>query len=125
MEELDDYEQKLLAGWEDVHHKSQLSLWILLALKDGSKYMAAIKDFVSDSTNQLVLPDDKSVYRALRRFRDSDLIDYKLQPKTGGPDLKIYALTDTGCKVLEAFLERNIIDIYYQPRNRKLITEGN
>lgn len=124
MAHLDDYEEKLLAGWEEVHHKSQLSLWILLALKDGAKYMATIKDFISDATNQQIQPDDKSVYRALRRFRDSDLVSYELQPSSGGPDLKIYSLTETGSKVLKSFLERNITEIFYQPRNRKLIEEG-
>lgn len=121
MKQLDDYEEKILAGWEDVHHKSQLSLWILLALKDGAKYMATIKNFISDATHQQIQPDDKSVYRALRRFRDSDLIDFELQPNAGGPDLKIYRLTKTGKNVLDSFVERNIIDVFYQPRNRKLI----
>ena len=124
MGKLDDYEERLLAGWEEVHHKSKLSLWILLALKDVAKYMASIKEFISHATNQQIQPDDKSVYRALRRFRDSDLIEFELQPNAGGPDLKIYQLTKTGSKVLESFLERNIIDIFYQPRNRKLIEEG-
>ena len=124
MKKLDDYEEKILAGWEDVHHKSQLSLWILLALKDGEKYMASIKDFISGATHQLISPDDKSVYRALSRFRDSDLVDYELMPNANGPDLKIYQLTQTGINVLESFLERNIIDIFYQPRNRKLIEKG-
>ena len=124
MKQLDEYEAKILAGWEDVQHKSQLSLWILLALKDGEKYMASIKEFISDATHQLMLPDDKSVYRALRRFRNSDLIDYELMPSSNGPDLKIYKLTQAGSNVLESFLERNIIDIFYQPRNRKLIEKG-
>lgn len=124
MKQLDDYEEKVLAGWEDVHHKSQLSLWILLALKDGAKYMASIKDFISDATHQLIQPDDKSVYRALRRFRDSDLVDFEMMPSAGGPDLKIYRLTDTGANVLDSFVKRNIIDVLYQPKNRKLIEEG-
>lgn len=124
MKQLDDFESAILAGWEDVHHKSQLSLWILLALKDGAKYMASIKEFIAHATHQLILPDDKSVYRALRRFRDSDLVDYELMPNAGGPDLKIYQLTSTGTNVLESFLERNIIDVFYQPRNRKLIEKG-
>ena len=34
----------LLAGWEDVYKKSQLTLWILIALKDGEKSMASVKD---------------------------------------------------------------------------------
>lgn len=118
-----DYEQRVLTGWEDVHNKGQLSLWIMLALKDGAKYMGLIKEFIALATNNQLLPDDKSVYRSLRRFKDSELVDYKLMPKTGGPDLKIYELTITGKNVLRQFIERNISGILYQPRIRKLIEQ--
>jgi len=121
MAELTEYEQKLLQGWEDVHNKGQLSLWILLALKDGSKHMSHIKEFIARMTNHILVPDDKSVYRALRRFKASELVSFKLVPSSAGPDLKIYELTCTGSTVLQAFLRRNIDGILYQPRVLKLI----
>ncbi len=124
MEQLNDYTHKLLSGWEDVHNQGQLSLWILLSLKDGAKYMGLIKEFIVDATHQILVPDDKSVYRALRRFRDAGLIKYELLPTTGGPDRKMYSLTEAGALVLQTFLERNIIGILYQPKIRKLIEKG-
>ncbi len=124
MQNLNDYERTLLAGWEEVHKKGQLSLWILLALKDGAKYMGRIKNFIADASNQTILPDDRSMYRALRRFNDSELVEYELMPKTGGPDLKIYQLTLTGEHVLRAFIDRNISSIFYKVANRTLIKKG-
>ena len=121
MDQLNSYEQKLLAGWEDTYNKGQLSLWILLALKHGQKYMSQIKEFILESTSKLVDPDDKSVYRALRRFRDSELIDYNLLPSPSGPDLKSYFLTPAGINVLNAFLGRNIAGVILLPKNRHLI----
>ena len=124
MKKLNDYEQKLLLGWEEVHNKGQLSLWILLALKDGAKHMGQIKQFMATAPHDLLLPDDKSVYRTLRRFRDSELVDYTQVPSASGPDLKVYHLTTTGKEVLQAFAKRNIIDVYYQERIHKLIKEA-
>ena len=121
MHQLNTYEQKLLAGWEETYNKGQLSLWILLSLKAGPKYMSQIKEFILESTSKLVDPDDKSVYRALRRFRDSELIDYNLLPSTSGPDLKSYFLTTTGTNVLNVFLGRNIAGVILLPKNRQLI----
>lgn len=118
---LTEYEQKLLKGWEDVHNRGQMSLWILLALKDGAKHMSHIKDFIARMTNHMLVPDDKSVYRALRRFKDSELVSFKLTPSSAGPDLKIYELTHTGTSVLKAFLRRNIVEIFNQPMVLKLI----
>ncbi len=124
MHTLSDYEGTLLAGWEEVHKKGQLSLWILLALKDGAKYMGRIKVFIADATNHTITPDDKSMYRALRRFTASEIVDYEMIPSDKGPDLKIYQLTPTGENVLRAFVKRNISQIFYQTVNRKLIEKG-
>ncbi|HVQ43693.1 MAG TPA: PadR family transcriptional regulator [Candidatus Saccharimonadia bacterium] len=123
MKPLDDYEQTLLSGWEDTYSKGQLTLWIMLSLKDSQKHMGQIKDFILEATHGLVTPDDKSVYRSLRRFRDAQLVDHRLEPNPGGPALKIYQLTPTGAAVLQAFLARNIEDILYQPRIRTLIKQ--
>src|SRR4051812_46916709 len=97
---LNDYEQKLLAGWEDVYKKGQLNLWILLALKEAPKHMADIKQAMADLTDGTVSADDKSMYRALRRYTEAELVGYTFRPSPNGPDLKVYELTDTGRNVL-------------------------
>src|SRR5690348_3088583 len=112
---LTKYDQDLLNAWEETHKKGQLTLWVFLALKDGAKHMQQIKEFIDRYTNQAVSVDVKSMYRALRRYYDAEMIDYSNVPSDNGPDLKVYRLTDTGRHVLEEFIDRNITSVYYQP----------
>jgi PadR family transcriptional regulator PadR len=120
---LSKYEQKLLDGWEEVFKKGQLTLWIMLALKDGPKHMADIKQFIHSATNGTLSADDKSMYRALRRYYDAELLDFTT--KSGnGPDLKIYSLTKIGHKVLSNFIKRNITTVFYEPAIKQLIEES-
>lgn len=118
---LDKYEKELLAGWEEVYKKGQLTLWILLALKHGPKHMEQIKNFIYDCTGGTLTADDKSLYRALRRYYDTELVNFKLKPGKSGPDLKIYSLNPVGAKVLDAFTRRNILDIYFNKQVMELL----
>lgn len=120
MAKLNNYEQKLLDGWEDVYKKSQLTLWVLLALKDGPKYMAKIKKFIHVNSKGTISVDDQSIYRALRRYNDADLVTFREKPASG-PDIKVYRLTDTGKTVLREFVKRNISDIFLDPSVQKLL----
>lgn len=115
MIKLDSFEQSLLAGWEDIHKKSQLTLWVFLALKDGPKHMALIKTFIADTSNGNMSVDDQSMYRALRRFKEGRMVDFTLRVGKGGPDLKQYYLTSTGRTVLEAFIDRQVSMFYNEP----------
>ncbi|HEX5447639.1 MAG TPA: PadR family transcriptional regulator [Candidatus Saccharimonadales bacterium] len=118
---LDEYERKLLESWEDVYKKGQLTLWIMLALKDGPKHMEQIKVFIGRFTNDTMVADDKSLYRALRRYYDAEMVNFKQVPSKGGPDLKIYSLNHVGNRVLETFIRRNILEVFFQPRINELI----
>lgn len=115
-----DIKNVLLSGWEEVYKKSQLTLWILLALKDGEKSMQFIKEYILERTNNNIDADDKSMYRALRRFDDADLITAKSAPNPGGPDIKLWRLTETGKWVLENFIERNIKGVLLTDKNKNL-----
>lgn len=117
-----DYENSLLEGWEDIYKKSQLTLWIMLALKAGPKHMAEIKEFMQEATNGLLTADDKSMYRALRRFHDAEMVSFTSMPNDNGPDLKVYALTTIGSHVLRDFIKRNIAGVFYKPSIEKLLT---
>ncbi len=122
MKELDKYEQKLLQAWEDVHKQGQLTMWIMLALKDGPKYMAEIRQFILNATKHRISADDKSLYRALRRYHDSEMVEFSERPSPGGgPDRKVYALSQVGATVLQNFLKHNVVQVFYNPSNRKLI----
>src|SRR5215475_10745581 len=96
----DEYARKLLAGWEDVYKKGQLTLWVLLALKDGPKHMAEIKAFLERATNGTLTVDDQSLYRALRRYDETELADYETAPGNG-PERKVYRLSKLGERVLQ------------------------
>jgi DNA-binding PadR family transcriptional regulator len=115
------YEQQLLEGWEDVFKKGQLTLWILLALKDGPKHMADIKAFILQATEGLLEADDKSMYRALRRYNDVEMVEYRTEANDKGPDRKVYELTDTGLNVLDQFVRRNILNVFLKPSVRRLL----
>lgn len=122
--QLTAFEQKIIAAWEEVYKKGLLTLWILLALKNGSKYMSAIKEFIDSAANESLAADDQSMYRALRRFHKIELIEYKEEPSDqGGPARKAYFLTGTGRNVLNGFIKRNIADIYYKPKIQKLLLD--
>ncbi len=95
---LDNYQKSLLKGWEEVFKKGQLTFWILLALKQGPKHMAEIKTFITNITGGALDADDRSIYRALRRYNAAELIDFTNQPGQSGPDLKIYHLSENGQK---------------------------
>ena len=119
---LSDYEHKLLEGWEEAFKKGQLTLWIMLSLREGPKHMAEIKDFISRQTDDTLSADDQSMYRSLRRYTDAEMIQYETEPGEGGPERKIYRLTPVGEAVLSAFLDRNVIRTLYKPSVQKLVT---
>jgi DNA-binding PadR family transcriptional regulator len=108
---LTKYEQQLLDGWEEIYMRGQLTLWILLALKNGPKHMAAIKEYIQQQTAHVVSADDQSMYRALRRYHQADLVAFTSRQVSNGPDRKIYSLTPTGHHVLDRFIERNITSL--------------
>ncbi len=77
--------------------------------------MQEVKSFISKATEQNLSVDDKSMYRALRRYVEAEMIAYTTEPNKDGPDRKLYQLTDTGKEVLESFLARNIRIFYTNP----------
>jgi DNA-binding PadR family transcriptional regulator len=118
----DKYEQQLLSAWEEVYKKGQLTFWLMLALKEGPKYMADIKIFIDKATNGTLGADDQSMYRALRRYYDTELLDSSIsEAGSSGPDRKIYRLSDLGIKVLDEFIERNIRSVYYKDEIKALL----
>jgi len=122
--QLTNYELKLLKSWEEVYKKGQLSLWVMLALKDGPKHMAAIQELISACAGESLQANDQSIYRALRRYYDLDIIKYRNEPGNSGPDRKIYFLSEVGNHILQEFLIRNVIEVFYKPRVKELIMEG-
>lgn len=120
---LTEYENQLLGGWEEIYKRGQLTLWILIALLDGPKHMSEIKDYIEVHTNNMLTADDQSMYRALRRYTEAELVSYKSLQSTNGPDKKIYSITATGENVLRQFIARNIATLVTEPMIQKILGE--
>ena len=118
---LNGYQHSLLLGWEEVFKKGQVTLWIALALKDGPKHMAEIQEFIKRLTDGASEVDDRSVYRALRRYTSAEIVVFTMEPGSGGPERKVYRLTQNGVALLQTFCERNIVNVFYRPDVQELI----
>jgi DNA-binding PadR family transcriptional regulator len=100
---------ELVADWDDVYKKGQLTLWVLLAVFEGKKYAAQITDFMFEATGGSFEVKEQSLYRALRRFDDMGLVRISLEESpSGGPKRKYYELTNEGVAVVGRFVEINI-----------------
>lgn len=111
--DLDAYERKVLEGWEEIYKRGLLTMWLLLAVRDQPRYAAEIAEFVTTGSNGTMTVDDRSLYRAMRRLKQVDLVDGTDRPgERTGADRKYYQLTPTGRNVLEAFLDRHIRGVY-------------
>lgn len=114
----------LLEGWEEVYKKGQLTLWVLLAVRDVPRHMREIKEFIATATHNTFSVDDNSMYRALKRYEKARLLTFALAPGDGGPVRKVYRLTDLGLALLNQFVERNITQVYYDKNVKALMNGG-
>ena len=112
---------ELVADWNDVYKKGQLTLWVLLAVYDGKKYAAQISSFMSEATNGEFEVKEQSLYRALRRFDDMGLVQITLEESpNSGPKRKYFQLTEVGETVVGKFVMLNIAPLL-QPHIMKLL----
>ena len=121
---LDEFEQDLLDTWEEVYKRGLITLWILLALQESSKYSLPITKFINEHTNDSLKIEDQSLYRALRRLKKMRLVNYIEKDAGQGRDRKVYSITESGQNVLSSFLKRNINQIYYKESVKKLLNKG-
>jgi DNA-binding PadR family transcriptional regulator len=111
--ELDEYERKLLSGWEEIYKRGLLTMWLLLAVRDRPRYPAEIAEFIETTSRGTMAVDQRSLYRAMRRLNDVELVETSNRPgRRTGADRTYYRITRTGRRVLEAFLDRHIRGIY-------------
>lgn len=113
--------EQLLEAWEETHKKGQLTLWIFLALRDGAKYVSEIKTFIEVNTNRTIICEEQSLYRALRKFQQVEMIGFNPGKGQGGPDRKYYYMTPMGEDILDLFIERNI-RLFFLPENENLMS---
>lgn len=114
---------ELVADWDEVYKKGQLSLWVLLAIYDGKKYAAQITDFMNEASGGAFEVKEQSLYRALRRFGTMGLVTTSSeQSPTSGPKRKYYTLTAEGAAVLSQFVSLHIQPLM-KPSTAQLLQE--
>lgn len=113
---------ELLSAWEETYKKGQLTLWIFLSLKEGKKYVDEIKTFVEENSNQTMTCESQSLYRNLRKYQHVGVVDFESGAGYKGPDRKYYFLTESGQKLLDSFIERNI-SLFFNKRIKSLINK--
>jgi DNA-binding PadR family transcriptional regulator len=92
-----------------------------LALAESPKTTAAIKTYVETATSGMLTADDKSLYRSLRRYYDTEMVDYTLQPNPKGPATKLYALSAIGRRLLDRFVTRNMCTLINNPQIQEIL----
>ena len=120
MNKLDDYEKKLLSGWEEIFKRGQLTFWVLLSLRQSPKHMAEIRSWITNITDNTITVEERSLYRALQRYYDVELVTYDTAEGDRGPERKVYKLTKIGENVLNKFVDRNI-QLFLKPEIRRLL----
>jgi DNA-binding PadR family transcriptional regulator len=102
---------KLLQQWEESYKKGLLSFWILFSLTQRSMYAYEMRKEINDISQGSISVEDNSIYRALKRFIEADLINFNMQSSPNGPDRKYFYLTSSGKDLLQQFIKRNILVI--------------
>lgn len=106
------FESTMLDGWGLTYNKAQLSLWIMVAIRQKKEFADEISYFIKKYAR--LEPENQSLYRYLRRLESATLVESVLVPSVGGPDKKRFSITNTGENLLNAFIERNIYNIIIQ-----------
>jgi DNA-binding PadR family transcriptional regulator len=104
----------LLEQWESVYKKGLLTFWLLLLLHDRPMYVFEMGQALAAISQGTVTADDKSLYRALRRFAATGLVESAWQPSAVGPRRRYYHLTELGTELLRRFVRRNVL-IFQDP----------
>jgi len=106
--------QALLEQWENVYKRGLLTFWLLLLLQERPMYVFEMGETLAEVSQATVTADEKSLYRALRRFEAMDLVESTWRPSDVGPRRRYYHLTDLGHELLRRFVQRNIL-IFQKP----------
>jgi PadR family transcriptional regulator PadR len=99
----------LLDQWESVYKKGLLTFWLLLLLYERPMYVFEMGQELDTISQGTITADEKSLYRALRRFEAMGLVQSSWQPSDVGPRRRYYQLTELGTELLRLFARRNIL----------------
>jgi PadR family transcriptional regulator PadR len=104
----------LLDQWESVYKKGLLTFWVLLLLHERPSYVFEMGQQLTELSQGSISVDEKSLYRALRRFEAMGVVESTWQSSEVGPRRRYYTLSDLGAALLREFIRRNIL-IFREP----------
>jgi PadR family transcriptional regulator PadR len=104
----------LLDQWESVYKRGLLTFWLLLLLHERPMYVFEMGEELVDASLGTITADEKSLYRALRRFEAMGLVESTWQPSEVGPRRRYYHLTELGTELLRCFVQRNLL-VFQEP----------
>ena len=104
----------LLLQWEGVYKKGLLTFWVLLLLRDRPMYALEIGQELGEVSHDTMSVDERSLYRALRRFEWAGFVSSEWEPSDIGPRRRYYSLTSLGDRLLRRFTQRNIL-LFMEP----------
>ena len=110
----------LLQQWEEVYKRGLLSFWLLLLLNEREMYAYEMGEAIKAISSGTMEADDNSIYRALRRFAEANLVASQKRNSEIGPPRRYFWLTPLGRELLARFVERNIL-LFQQPHIVKAI----
>lgn len=99
----------LLDQWESVYKKGLLTFWLLLLLHERSMYVFEMGQELDSVSEGTLTADEKSLYRALRRFEAMGMVESTWQSSDVGPRRRYYHLTELGTQLLRRFVQRNVL----------------
>jgi DNA-binding PadR family transcriptional regulator len=99
----------LLDQWESVYKKGLLTFWLLLLLDERPMYVFEMGEELTSISQNTISADEKSLYRALRRFEAMGVVESTWRPSDVGPRRRYYTLTELGAEMLRRFTQRNIL----------------
>ena len=104
----------LLGQWESVYKKGALTFWLMLMLHQRPMYAFEMGPALTRISSGTLSVDKKSLYRAMRRFEASGVVDSTWHSSDKGPKRRYYHLTPLGTDLLRRFTQRNIL-IFQEP----------
>jgi len=104
----------LLEQWEGVYKKGLLTFWVLLLLYERPMYVFEMGQTLKAVSRGTMGADERSLYRALRRFERAGFVESEWQVSDVGPQRRYYRLSKLGTELLRRFTRRNIL-LFQEP----------
>lgn len=104
----------LLEQWEMVYKKGLLTFWVLLLLHERPMYVFEMGQALEAISRGAMSADERSLYRALRRFERVGFVESEWQSSDVGPRRRYYRLSMLGTELLRRFVQHNIL-VFQEP----------